>query len=491
MAGTLAEFFVKVGLDAKEATKGLTDLSKNLKDVGKDLQDAGGKMTTWVTGPIVAAGAGIVALASSTANYADRLLDLTDITGMSSDSIQRWGYVAKMAGVDGETVTGAVEGLVRRLPALQAEGGKATEGLKKMGLSFSDLETMSPDDMISTLISKLSAMEDPMERNAIGSQLFGGEWKNLAPILGMGAEAIEKAKLEAYDMGAVMSGDALKSADDYRISMEQLQTQFTGVIREIAGNFLPILTNDVIPFIQNNVIPAFQWIADKISNLIKWFKALDPDMQKYIVVMIAIFAAMGPVISIIGGLISVLGFLLSPVGLAVAAIVALIAIGVALYLKWDEIVAWFKTVPDMIKKFFSGIYESMKDIGKNIIDGLWTGLKNAWDGLTRWISDAIAGLSKTAKKLLGIASPSKVFMGIGENVALGLAKGIDSASDMVVQSTIDMGILSINSLDGLYGNTSSNGIVQNVTINAPTELNPMEVARQTNKLARQLAVGLY
>ena len=51
---------------------------------------------------------------------------------------------------------------------------------------------------------------------------------------------------------------------------------------------------------------------------------------------------------------------------------------------------------------------------KNIVKGLWEGIKSMASWLASKVKDFFSGIVKSAKKALGIASPSKVFAGIGE-----------------------------------------------------------------------------
>lgn len=69
------------------------------------------------------------------------------------------------------------------------------------------------------------------------------------------------------------------------------------------------------------------------------------------------------------------------------------------------------------------IHTDWGSIGKNVIDGLLNGLKDAWNNLTSWWNDSINSIVDGAKNLLGIHSPSRVFAGIGKNVALGFGEG--------------------------------------------------------------------
>jgi hypothetical protein len=71
------------------------------------------------------------------------------------------------------------------------------------------------------------------------------------------------------------------------------------------------------------------------------------------------------------------------------------------------------------------------EVGKDIVAGLRNGISAAWHWVTDKLKGLIGGLSKAAKKVLGIGSPSRVFAAIGKDVAAGLAIGIDGGKDAV------------------------------------------------------------
>lgn len=83
--------------------------------------------------------------------------------------------------------------------------------------------------------------------------------------------------------------------------------------------------------------------------------------------------------------------------------------------------------PQIISSIVSGLaggYKALFNIGKDMLKGLWDGMKS----LGGWIWDKISGFfNKTIvggiKKLLGIASPSKVFAEMGEYSAEGYLGG--------------------------------------------------------------------
>lgn len=67
----------------------------------------------------------------------------------------------------------------------------------------------------------------------------------------------------------------------------------------------------------------------------------------------------------------------------------------------------------------------MKEIGSNIVSGIWEGISGGWKWLTDKVSSLADSLFQGAKDALGIHSPSKKFAWIGEMCAKGMAQGFD------------------------------------------------------------------
>lgn len=87
------------------------------------------------------------------------------------------------------------------------------------------------------------------------------------------------------------------------------------------------------------------------------------------------------------------------------------------------------SIPQIIAAIVGGLIDGVKDlweVGEQLVQGLFDGISSAWGWLKDSVKGLFGGLVDGIKGLLGIASPSKVFSGIGENMAAGLGKGWDS-----------------------------------------------------------------
>jgi len=230
----------------------------------------------------------------------------------------------------------------------------------------------------------------------------------------------------------------------------------TGNLQATWKNFLEIVGKPTLS-VATKVVKG---LTTKLEALGKIIKA-HPVLFKTIAIIIGILAAgilalniaMGTA-AIVMGLVTtaatvlggVIAFLTSPIGLIILAIGAVIAIGYLLIKHWDEVKAFFAAVWEAIKvafssaidnivaigsriiEFFSGLPKKLFDCGVNLIKGLWDGIASK----VTWIMDKIkgfaSGITKKVKDVLGIHSPSRVFEGIGKNMALGMEAGLGTVA---------------------------------------------------------------
>lgn len=83
---------------------------------------------------------------------------------------------------------------------------------------------------------------------------------------------------------------------------------------------------------------------------------------------------------------------------------------------------------------------SFFNIGYGIVSGIKSGIDGNWNWIMGVARNLASGIYNAAKSVLGIHSPSKVFEeGIGKNIDLGIAKGIDNSTSAALVSISRMG----------------------------------------------------
>lgn len=93
-------------------------------------------------------------------------------------------------------------------------------------------------------------------------------------------------------------------------------------------------------------------------------------------------------------------------------------------------VMWFKMV-----NVFNGAKEKFIEIGTNIVKGLWDGILNLKDWVVGKITEFANWIPNTVKKVLGIASPSKVMYEHGSDTAKGFILGFQNEMEEVNKRT--------------------------------------------------------
>lgn len=89
-----------------------------------------------------------------------------------------------------------------------------------------------------------------------------------------------------------------------------------------------------------------------------------------------------------------------------------------------------QAIGEFMKKvvgFFSEKISQFLEIGKNIVQGIWDGIVGMADWIKNKVKDFFSGIVDGVKNFLGIHSPSKVFFGIGENMAEGIGLGFEKS----------------------------------------------------------------
>ena len=94
----------------------------------------------------------------------------------------------------------------------------------------------------------------------------------------------------------------------------------------------------------------------------------------------------------------------------------------------------------LVDAIISAFLDSLPDIievGKDIVRGLWEGIKLMASWIGEKVSGFVGGIVDGVKGMLGIHSPSRVFAGIGQNMALGLGQGFEKQMQSVTAGIQD------------------------------------------------------
>lgn len=147
----------------------------------------------------------------------------------------------------------------------------------------------------------------------------------------------------------------------------------------------------------------------------------------------------------------------------------------------------------IVKTFVSSL-PNIVNVGKQIVKGLWEGIKAMGSWIKEKVGSFFSGIVSGVKSKLGIHSPSRVFAGIGENMALGLGEGWENEYGDIkrnITSNLDFGTASIGTERSVFGKlqgaiSSLGGMGGDINIVVQSVLDGKVIGETAYKYNRQM-----
>lgn len=279
-----------------EATATLNDMERELSELDKDvdettdsMQDAGAAASGWadvMKGQLLADAvkAGlqkVVNMAEDIASamwsaseagaaYADEINTLAATTGLSTDALQEYKYMAELTDVSLETITGSMTKLVRSMNSAREEKGEAAEVFQELGIAVKDSAGNLRDSqtVFNEAITALGKIENETERDAAAMTLFGKSARDLNPLIKTGADKLESLAKEAHDAGYVLSGEALQALQKQQDAQDRLAKKTEALSKRFAAGLAPSVEKATSKLDEMASSPKVRQAMDDVSKAI-------------------------------------------------------------------------------------------------------------------------------------------------------------------------------------------------------------------------------
>lgn len=103
--------------------------------------------------------------------------------------------------------------------------------------------------------------------------------------------------------------------------------------------------------------------------------------------------------------------------------------------KLGEVISWFSRLPGRIKSALGDTGSMLVSAGKDMVRGLINGIESMAGAAMDKAKHLASNVANAFKSALHIHSPSRVFMGFGENIGQGLINGMDSMQSDVAAAS--------------------------------------------------------
>lgn len=237
---------VKTSIGALGRELGLDKVSAGLAKMARGATDVA-KKAAGIVGAIAAVAgvtslAAIAALTREWAFAGAEVLRTAGIIGTTTDKLQTLRGAASAAGLSADDLTGGLKSLGDTMEdALYGRNQSAMALMNRLSISMKRTKDGSVDTA-AALYDVANAIQRTKNVQAQGliARTFGVE--ALLPMLQKGAAGIREYEAAVRKSGAVMSGPALKAAQQFQYQIALLKLGLTGFANEIMGGLVPALT---------------------------------------------------------------------------------------------------------------------------------------------------------------------------------------------------------------------------------------------------------
>lgn len=200
-----------------------------------------------------------------TQEWAEELDQLGDVTGMSTDKLAAWSFVAKKAGVEIDTLSNATVIMSKGL--LDSTGELSTTGkaLDDFGVSVLDAggNVRSQSDLMNDIAKKYAEFGTQTERVDFLTNVFGRSGAGLIDVFDTLAKegGIDNVINKVDALGLTLNADPY---EDFQRNLNEIDMTFTGLSNAFTGPLLPGASELLKTFTGWLQTP---WVSDAIGDI--------------------------------------------------------------------------------------------------------------------------------------------------------------------------------------------------------------------------------
>ena len=242
----------------------------------KEVSELGDKLKSSISGAAIIGGVTALAyafqnvstkvidLGVSAAKYADDMLTMSTVTGISTDKLQAYNYMAELTDVSMENIEKTMVKNIRSMSSAQQGTQTYVDAYKKLNVEFQDGNgnLRDSEEVYWNLIDALGKVGNETDRDAISLTLFGKSAQDINPLIAQGSQGIAKFTAEAQKMGAVLDNDTLQKLGKTDDAIQRF-TQSTEILKRKAG---AELSDELVRSI-DKISESFEESGDKAIDL--------------------------------------------------------------------------------------------------------------------------------------------------------------------------------------------------------------------------------
>jgi hypothetical protein len=160
---------------------------------------------------------------------------------VSTEAYSKLAFAAKLANVQQDELGVSMRRLAAAMVEARDPGSEAAQVFTQLGISTKGLENRKPTEVLLEMSDAFATHTGAAQKSAAATTLLGRGSKEMVGFLDQGSGAIKAQGVEAERLGAVLSHDAGKAAEEFSQKTDVLKASLTGLFTQAITPLLPIL----------------------------------------------------------------------------------------------------------------------------------------------------------------------------------------------------------------------------------------------------------
>lgn len=237
----LAKLVVRLEAQTAQYMAQLDKANKRLEKFDKQASASASGIAKGVATAVAAATTAFAAMAKQAVDNADKLSKLSQVTGLSTESLSQLQYVADQSATSIDEIAKSMARLQRTQLSAARGLATATRAFDAIGVSATNADGSLRDteEVMLDVADRFEKIEDGAAKAAIAQELFGKSGTNLIPFLNQGRAGIEALKKEADDFGLTITSKAGRAAEQFNDNLTRVNAAIRGLANQASAQLIP------------------------------------------------------------------------------------------------------------------------------------------------------------------------------------------------------------------------------------------------------------
>jgi len=471
---------VVLGIDTAAFSDGLKKATSGLADAGKRMQDVGKTLTKNVSAPLAATAAALGLGLGKLSGDLAALKTQASVANVTVEEFQRLAFAAKSVGIENDKLADILKDTTDKVGDFLTTGGGPMADFfeqiaPQVGVTADAFRNLSGADALQLYVSSLEKAGVSQSEMTFYMEALASDATALLPLLRDNGAEMGRLGDKAAKFG-LATGQTAEDAVKFQESMRALGAAVSGVGIALANS---------------GILDTMAQLVERVAEWTSVLGQVDPQIVQFGLILGGLAAALGPVLVALGIAATAIAAIGAPVVAVVAGIAALTAavvafwpeiqranaaltawvndiearaiaalkdLGAAFVRAKDDVIAfgtqaldWIKAKPAEIAAAFSGLREKFMQIGRDILQGLWDGLKESWGGMSEWWAGIAGKFETVIRAVTRTQSPSQAFYEVGIDLMAGLKLGIQSGAEAVAGALTGVAQNAVAGMQALLG----------------------------------------